>query len=68
VAAAFVCHWVCNVAVGQTFMAGVAQIGLSGVYTLFGFMALIAALYIRTKVPETKGKSFEEIQKELATT
>lgn len=55
VAAAFVSHWVCNVIVGQTFMSGVQSFGLPAVYTFFGSMALLGALYIKTQVPETKG-------------
>jgi len=65
VAIAFVAHWVANVMLGQTFMAAVDAVGLSGVYAFFGSVALLAALYINTKLPETRGKSFEQIQKEL---
>lgn len=66
VAAAFVSHWICNVAVGQTFMLGVQQFGLPTVYAFFGAVAVLAALFIRTQVPETRGKSFDQIQKELS--
>ncbi len=65
VAAAFVSHWVCNVVVGQTFMIGVRNLGLPAVYATFGAVALLAALYVKTQVPETRGKSFDTIQKEL---
>ncbi|GAX75105.1 hypothetical protein CEUSTIGMA_g2549.t1 [Chlamydomonas eustigma] len=65
VSAAFVCHWICNVALGQSFMLGVKTFGLSAVYGFFGAVALGGALYVHTQVPETKGKSFDQIQKEL---
>lgn len=65
VAAAMASHWVCNVGVGQTFMAAVANYGISTVYVVFGLFALAGATYVRTSVPETKGKSLDEIQAEL---
>ena len=43
-------HWVCNVAVGQTFMAAVAQYGLASVYAAFGTVALLGALYVSKQV------------------
>lgn len=65
-AAAFGTHWVCNVVIGQTFMAAVAAYGLATVYTLFGAVALLAAWYVNNKVPETKGKTLEQIEAELS--
>ncbi len=65
VSAAMVTHWVCNVAIGQNFMAWVDRFGLSAVYAGFALASLAGAAYIRANVPETKGKSFAEIQKEL---
>jgi hypothetical protein len=43
-------HWVCNVAVGQTFMAAVASYGLSSVYAFFGVVALLGAMYVASQV------------------
>ncbi|KXZ57026.1 hypothetical protein GPECTOR_1g927 [Gonium pectorale] len=67
VSAAFVSHWVCNVVVGQTFMAAVQSYGLAPVYTFFGLMALAGAIYVKSQVPETKGKTLEQIEAELRT-
>jgi hypothetical protein len=66
VSAAFVSHWVCNVMVGQTFMIGVQAYGLPAVYAFFGAVSFAAVAYVKTQVPETRGKSFDEIQKELS--
>lgn len=60
-----VTHWVCNVAIGQNFMAWVDAFGLAAVYAGFAGASLLGAAYIRAAVPETKGKSFEAIQREL---
>ncbi|KAG2436948.1 hypothetical protein HXX76_006464 [Chlamydomonas incerta] len=65
VSAAFVSHWVCNVAVGQSFLAAVQSYGLAPVYTFFGLMALAGAAYVNSQVPETKGKTLEQIEAEL---
>ncbi|KAF5832364.1 general substrate transporter [Dunaliella salina] len=65
VAAAMTSHWVCNVAVGQTFMAAVTQFGLAGCYAAFGVVALLGAFFVRSQVPETKGKTFDQIEAEL---
>ncbi len=66
VSAAFVSHWVCNMAIGQTFLGAVAAYGLATVYAGFGAVALVGLMYISRAVPETKGKSFEQIQADLA--
>jgi hypothetical protein len=49
-----VTHWVCNVAIGQNFMAWVDRFGLSAVYAGFALASLIGAAYIQANVPETK--------------
>jgi hypothetical protein len=65
VSAAMVTHWVCNVAIGQNFMAATANYGISTVYAFFGACSLVAAGYVSGNVPETKGKSFDQIQAEM---
>lgn len=65
VAAALTSHWICNVAVGQVFMGAVTKYGLASVYTGFGAVALLGALYVSSQVPETKGKTFDQISAEL---
>ena len=54
VSAAMVTHWVCNVAIGQNFMAWVDKFGLSAVYAGFAVASLVGAAYIQANVPETK--------------
>lgn len=63
--AAMVTHWVCNVAIGQNFMAATESYGISAVYAFFGVCSLVAAAWVSSNVPETKGKSFAEIQAEM---
>ena len=49
-----VTHWVCNVAIGQNFMAWVDAFGLAAVYAGFAVASLLGAAYIQASVPETK--------------
>jgi hypothetical protein len=49
-----VTHWVCNVALGQTFMSVVDSYGISTAYTFFGIVSLLGVAYISAAVPETK--------------
>lgn len=49
-----VTHWVCNVAIGQNFMAWVDAFSLAAVYAGFAAASLLGAAYINAAVPETK--------------
>ena len=59
-------HWVCNAVIGQAFLPAVDAYGLPGVYTFFGAVCFAGVAFVRLCVPETSGKSMEEIEKGLA--
>lgn len=40
-------------------------VGLSGIFLLYGVTAVAAAVFLYFMLPETKGKTLEEIDKEL---
>jgi len=40
-------------------------IGAVGVFLLFGSLTLVALLYFWREVPETKGRSLQEIERDL---
>jgi len=42
-----------------------AKIGSAGTFLIYGVFALLGLMFIITKVPETKGKSLEELEKIL---
>ena len=54
--------WVCNFAVGQAFLPVVSKVGVAGAYLGFAGVCLAALAFARAAVPETKGKSLEEIE------
>lgn len=63
---AMTAHWVCNFAVGQFFDYARVQWGAAGIFAFFGAMCAVAVVFIRSSVPETKGRSLEEVQALLA--
>ncbi|XP_050206776.1 probable plastidic glucose transporter 1 isoform X2 [Mercurialis annua] len=58
----FSVHWVCNFLVGLFFLDLVEILGVAPVYAGFGSVSLLAALYAKYNIIETKGRSLEEIE------
>ena len=55
--------WGTNAIVGQVFPAMLNGLGASGTFLIFGIICLPALWFIGNYIPETKGKSLEEIQR-----
>lgn len=58
-----VCMWIANWAISQFFPTALAKFGIGITFTFFGLMCAISFIFILTVLPETKGKSLEDIQK-----
>jgi sugar porter (SP) family MFS transporter len=58
-------NWAANFVVTVSFLTLLGAIGGVGVFFLFGFLTLVALAYFWRKVPETKGRSLQEIEREL---
>ncbi|HEY6494177.1 MAG TPA: sugar porter family MFS transporter, partial [Trebonia sp.] len=58
-------NWAANFVVTVSFLTLLSAIGGAGVFFLFGFLTLVALAYFWRKVPETKGRSLQEIEREL---
>lgn len=43
----------------------VVAVGGLGVFFLFGFLTLVALAYFWRRVPETKGRSLQQIERDL---
>jgi len=52
-------------AVQTLFPSGLAEFGPAGVFLFFGVFAALAFLFSLKVVPETKGKSLEELEAQL---
>lgn len=57
--------WMCSFLVVQFFPWMSAALGSNIVFGIFGLLCLAAGLFIKFCIPETKGKTLEQIQKEL---
>ena len=58
-------HWGANFLVSQTFPIMLDAWGAGPVFIGYGVIGVIAFLFVRAKVPETKGRSLEEIEAAL---
>lgn len=58
-------NWVSNFIVSLTFLSLIAAIGRSESFWLYGAISVVTWFFCWKLVPETKGKSLEEIQAEL---
>jgi sugar porter (SP) family MFS transporter len=58
-------NWGANFVVTISFLTLLTAIDGVGVFFLFGFLTLVALAYFWRKVPETKGRSLQEIEHDL---
>ncbi|GAB0118617.1 sugar porter family MFS transporter [Acidisoma sp. 7E03] len=62
---ATVLNWLCNMVVSLTFLDLTHGIGRSGTFFLYAGLTALATAFTWYFVPETKGRSLEEIEREL---
>ncbi len=55
-------NWLCNYFVSLTFLTLIQELGTSGTFWLYAIICLFGLWFVIKLVPETKGKTFEEIQ------
>ena len=63
--AAVFCGWLANATITWTFPAMLAGLGGAGTYLTYGLVNLMIALVLVKVMPETKGRSLEEIEVEM---
>ncbi|KAA0889347.1 sugar porter family MFS transporter [Pusillimonas sp. ANT_WB101] len=57
-----VTNWIANLLVAVSFLTLVSVLGQASTFWLYGFVAIGAWLFVYRFVPETKGKSLEQIE------
>ncbi len=62
VALATAVNWAAVFIVSQSFLTIVDEIGTSAAFMLFAIFSIAGLIWVRAKVPETKGRSLEDIQ------
>lgn len=65
-AVATIANWGANFLVAQTFLTLSGAITRSGVFFMYSGLAVLALAFFWVRVPETKGRSLEDIQEELS--
>lgn len=58
-------HWVGNFILTFTFPSLVTSLGMANVFLVFAGVCVIGILVVKRFLPETKGKSLEEIEREF---
>jgi hypothetical protein len=56
---------ICNFMIGLFFLSVVQKFGVSTVYLFFAAVCAAAVVYVNSNVVETKGRSLEDIEREL---
>ncbi|KAM8945801.1 solute carrier family 2, facilitated glucose transporter member 10 [Pelodytes ibericus] len=60
-------NWAANLLISLSFLNVIASIGLSWTFLSYGMIGVAAIVFIYCFVPETKGRSLEEINKQFLT-
>jgi len=61
------CLWTANALLGLTFPTIVAATGITGTFFGFGVLGIVALLFIRRFVPESRGRTLEAVGADVAT-
>lgn len=63
--AASTCLWLANIAVSLSFPLLLHKIGTGALFLMYGVIGVLAFLFVYRYVPETKGKTLEEIERDI---
>jgi SP family myo-inositol transporter-like MFS transporter 13 len=56
-------NWMANLVITQSFLSLVKGIGTSMTFLFFGCITVVALLFVVVFIPETKGLSFQEVER-----
>lgn len=56
-------NWMSNTLVSLTFLSLIQQLGETGTFMIYFSISLIGLVFFYFKLPETKGKKLEDIEK-----
>lgn len=59
-------NWATNLLISMTFLTVTERIGVPNVMFLYAAMSFVLLVFVILCIPETKGRTLEEISKELA--
>lgn len=61
------CMWIANALLGLFFPSLVAGLGLTGSFFILAALNLIALIFVRTSLPETRGRTLESVEEDVTT-
>jgi sugar porter (SP) family MFS transporter len=64
---ATIANWAADFVVTVSFLTLLNAISGTGTFLLFAFLTLVALIYFHAKVPETRGRSLQAIERDLET-
>ncbi|KAB2622953.1 inositol transporter 1-like [Pyrus ussuriensis x Pyrus communis] len=56
-------NWISNLIVAQTFLSVAESVGTGATFLILGVVAVIAFIFVIVYLPETKGLTFEEVER-----
>ena len=59
-------HWILDFVIASTVLTLIATITPTGMFWFYGLFAILGIFFVLRRVPETKGKTLEEVSEELA--
>ena len=59
-------HWILDFVIASTVLTLIATITPTGMFWFYGLFAILGIVFVLRRVPETKGKTLEEVSEELA--
>lgn len=57
-----VVNWLCSFLVTLLFTIMTERLGEGGIFLFYGSVCCLGALFVKSRLPETRGKTLEEIQ------
>ncbi|MBG6085259.1 sugar porter family MFS transporter [Zhihengliuella flava] len=61
------CLWIANAVLGLYFPTLVETVGITGTFFLFAGLGVLALLFVKTQVPETRGITLEKVEEDVQT-
>lgn len=61
------CLWIANATLGLFFPTLLDAVGLTGTFFLFAGLGVLAVIFVKTQVPETRGITLEKIEEDVQT-
>lgn len=61
-------HWILAAVIANVFPFFANQVGPTTIFGFFGIMMILQLIWVAVRMPETKGRSLEEIQQDLKKT